>query len=128
VHARRRAARGPTRRSNPSEPAEAPSLTVERNDGDITVVVEGDVDVARAPTLRPLFRDLLAERPARLVVDCASVGFVDSVGLGVLIGARLLAEQSASELVLRDASTALRSLLEITGLDSSFTAESTEPR
>jgi anti-anti-sigma regulatory factor len=46
----------------------------------------------------------------------------------VLIGARLLAEQSASELVLRDASTVLRSLLEITGLDSSFTAESTEPR
>jgi anti-sigma B factor antagonist len=55
-----------------------------REDGGRTVVdVAGEVDVYTAPTLRD---HLVAEGRYHLVLDLEDVAFLDSTGLGVLVG------------------------------------------
>ena len=56
-----------------------------RNHGWVVLSITGDCDLASAPTMR---RELLAasEGAERLAVDLRGVSFIDSVGLGLLIG------------------------------------------
>ncbi len=56
--------------------------------GDCAVIaVFGEVDVASVPRLREQLHSLVAEGKNRIVVDLNGVGFLDSTGLGVLVGA-----------------------------------------
>lgn len=63
-------------------------LTVSTNDrGDVTIVtVSGEVDVYTAPQLRSALEERIAAGRTALVVDLQDVGFLDSTGLGVLVG------------------------------------------
>lgn len=57
--------------------------------GNATVVhVRGELDLASAPQLREVLIDVLAEKPStHLIVDLSGVGFMDSTGIGVIVGA-----------------------------------------
>ncbi len=56
--------------------------------GDCSVIaVYGEVDVASVPRLREQLHSLVAEGKNKIVVDLDGVGFLDSTGLGVLVGA-----------------------------------------
>lgn len=58
-----------------------------RTEGDHTVVeVVGEIDVYTAPKLREAFIDLVAQGSYQLVIDMEQVEFLDSTGLGVLVG------------------------------------------
>ena len=58
-----------------------------RREGARTVIsVTGEIDVYTAPTLRERLNDLVAQGEYDLVVDMAGVEFLDSTGLGVLVG------------------------------------------
>lgn len=64
-------------------------LSVTSHDrGDLTlVVVAGEVDVYTASVLREKLIDVIDADHADIVVDLTGVGFLDSTGLGVLVGA-----------------------------------------
>jgi anti-anti-sigma factor len=70
-------------------------------DGIEVVDVEGEIDIYSAPRLRELLIDLVSTTNYQLIVDLDKVGFLDSTGLGVLVGG-LLAQQllAAGERVL----------------------------
>ena len=54
---------------------------------DIEVVdVGGEIDIYTAPRLRELLIDLAGKTSYQLVVNLDKVGFLDSTGLGVLVG------------------------------------------
>lgn len=56
--------------------------------GDLTVVVVvGEVDVYTASVLREKLSEVIDGDHADVVVDLTGVGFLDSTGLGVLVGA-----------------------------------------
>lgn len=58
-----------------------------RERGDFTVVeVVGEIDVYTASVLREKLADLIDADHTDLVVDLTGVGFMDSTGLGVLVG------------------------------------------
>jgi anti-sigma B factor antagonist len=58
-----------------------------RDEGDRTVVeVGGEIDVYTAPKLREQLVDLVNAGRYHLVVDMEKVEFLDSTGLGVLVG------------------------------------------
>ncbi|RJL24766.1 STAS domain-containing protein [Bailinhaonella thermotolerans] len=58
-----------------------------RVEDDHTVVgIAGEIDVFTAPRLREYLTDLIMSGGAHLVLDMAEVAFLDSAGLGVLIG------------------------------------------
>src|SRR5262249_34841300 len=66
----------------------APNLMLRRVDGDERILeVAGEIDVATSPALRSELSDLLGDAPPRVTLDFAQVSFIDSSGLGVLVGA-----------------------------------------
>jgi anti-sigma B factor antagonist len=55
--------------------------------GRTVVAVTGEIDVYTAPSLRERLNELIADGHRDLVVDLTAVEFLDSTGLGVLVGA-----------------------------------------
>lgn len=83
------------------------------------VSVEGDLDLASAPELKWTLVDLLDKGYAQYVLDLSQVTYMDSMGLGVLVGFRKRVEGSA-QLALACLPSTQRKLLEMTGLDACF--------
>jgi len=62
-------------------------LEVDASRSPYTVLaVKGDVDVYSAPRLREKLVELVSEGARKIVVDLDGVDFLDSTGLGVLVG------------------------------------------
>ena len=55
-------------------------------DGIEVVNVEDEIDIYTAPRLRELLIDLVGKNNYQLIVNLEKVGFLDSTGLGVLVG------------------------------------------
>ena len=55
-------------------------------DGIEVVDVGGEIDISTAPRLRELLIELVSKNSYQLVVNMDKVGFLDSTGLGVLVG------------------------------------------
>ena len=96
---------------------------VERRDGgDVPVLaVRGELDFDGAPRLRQALIDAIDENPGRrVVVDLEGVDFIDSAGLGVLVGGLKRARDSKGELVLVATGRSVLRVLELTGLTRVF--------
>ncbi|ERL07861.1 histidine kinase-like ATPase domain protein [Olsenella profusa F0195] len=59
---------------------------MERSTNIALVPVEGDVDVTTAPCLRRMVDALVAGGCRRIVLNMADVGYIDSAGVGLLLG------------------------------------------
>ena len=55
-------------------------------DGIEVIDVRGEIDIYTAPRLRELLINLVSRGSYQLVVNLDKVGFLDSTGLGVLVG------------------------------------------
>jgi anti-sigma B factor antagonist len=85
---------------------------------DWTVVrVGGELDIATTPRLREQLVAAIAERGANVVLDLSGVAFLDSTGLGVLVGVLKRARTLGGDLRLAGAQPAVRRVFEITALD-----------
>jgi anti-sigma B factor antagonist len=85
-------------------------------DGVAVVAVLGEVDVATAPNLRQELLRLVSESegPPRIVVDLGGVDFLDSTGLGVLLGGLKRVRTKDGALVVARAESHVRKVFEIT--------------
>ena len=70
-------------------------------DGIEVIDVQGEIDMYTAPRLRELVIDLVSKGHYQLVVNLDKVGFLDSTGLGVLVGGlrRVRAHDGSLDLV-----------------------------
>ncbi len=97
-------------------------LSVEtRVEGDSTIVsVAGEIDVYTAPKLREQLIDLVGAGAYHLVVDMEGVEFLDSTGLGVLVGGlkRVRAHEGSLRLVCTQ--DRILKIFRITGLTKVF--------
>ena len=96
-----------------------------RTEGDRTVVtVGGEIDVYTAPKLREQLIDLVSSGNYHLVVDMENVDFLDSTGLGVLVGGlkRVRAHDGSLRLVCTQ--ERILKIFRITGLTKVFPTRS----
>jgi anti-sigma B factor antagonist len=103
-------------------------LRVAEDEGEWTaVVVAGEVDIASCTPLRQAFIDLASNGRAvkSVVVDMAAVTFIDSTGLGILVGATQRFRSLGRDLVLRTPSERVREVLSLSGLDNFLSVEPT---
>ncbi|GAB2992064.1 STAS domain-containing protein [Nocardioides montaniterrae] len=93
--------------------------------GRTIVAVGGEIDVYTAPKLRDAISDLVAAGSYQLVVDMTEVEFLDSTGLGVLVGGlkKVRAQDGALELVCNN--DRLLKIFKITGLAKVFVIHET---
>ncbi len=92
-----------------------------RNEGDWTVVaVGGEIDVYTAPKLREALVELVNEGRYQLVVDLEQVDFLDSTGLGVVVGGLKRVRANDGNLRVVCTQERLLKIFRITGLTKVF--------
>lgn len=96
---------------------------IDAGDGVAVVAVRGDADLHTAQELRSAIADAIDGGGTRLVVDLAETTFIDSMTLGVLLGAvkRLRPLGGRVSVVCGDAN--IRRIFEITLLDRVFSLQ-----
>jgi anti-sigma B factor antagonist len=89
-------------------------------DGIEVIDVQGEIDMYTAPRLRELLIDLVSKGSYQLVVNLDKVGFLDSTGLGVLVGGlkRVRAHDGSLDLVCTQ--QRILKIFRITGLTEVF--------
>ena len=94
-------------------------LSITRADhGDRTVVrLGGEIDVYTAPFVREKLDEQIHAGRADLVVDLSDVTFLDSTGLGVLVGRLKIARTRGGSLRLVGTAERVLRVFAITGLD-----------
>ena len=92
-----------------------------KKQGDIVVVdVEGQLIVGNRQELKDLVQAALDRGDRRLLIDFSRTGYIDSSGLGALVSLSKKIRESGGELRLSGLNEDLRSLFELTKLDTLF--------
>ncbi|MGH3357528.1 MAG: STAS domain-containing protein [Nocardioidaceae bacterium] len=82
--------------------------------------VTGEIDVYTAPRLRERLIDLVNQGHHHLVVDVEKVEFLDSTGLGVLVGGLKRVRANGGSLLIVCTQERLLKIFRITGLEKVF--------
>ena len=93
---------------------------VKEKDGAVIISLTGEVDMKCSSELRAKFVELFKTRPAVLIVDMTKVEFMDSSGLAILVEVLKWCRQNDSQLKLVGMVQTVRSVFEISRLDSIF--------
>jgi anti-sigma B factor antagonist len=97
-----------------------------RHEGDYTIIeCRGELDIETVPRLREQFADLIADGHCHLVVDLQGLEFLDSTGLGVLVGGFKRVEPQDGSLQLVCTQERILKLFNITGLINVFSIHAT---
>jgi anti-sigma B factor antagonist len=92
-----------------------------RTQGDRTVLsVGGEIDVYTAPQLRQRLIELVEEGSQHIIVDMEQVEFLDSTGLGVLVGGLKRVRALDGSLRLVCSQERILKIFRITGLEKVF--------
>jgi anti-sigma B factor antagonist len=92
-----------------------------RSEGPWTVVdVGGEIDLFSAPQLKERISQLVDEGSGRLVVNLENVDFMDSTGLGVLLGALKRVKEHDGSLAIVCPPGPVHRVLTLTGMHKVF--------
>lgn len=80
----------------------------------------GDVDIQSSSHLKEEINGMLNQVETDLKIDCANLSYIDSTGLGVLIGVLKRVKLVEKEITIVNAQNNIKKLLNITGLDKIF--------
>lgn len=94
---------------------------IESSESGVVVSVSGEVDIYTASELRADLYAALDSSTGSLIVDLSEVGFIDSTGLGVLIGLLRRSNEKERPLALVIPGTNIARIFALTGLDKVFT-------
>jgi anti-anti-sigma factor len=98
------------------------NLTTEARADYAVVRPEGRLTAPTVPLLRSAVDDLVAAGTTRIVVDLSATEFVDSTGLGALIGGLKAARLAGGDLRISGVTEAVQRVLRLTNLDRVLTA------
>jgi len=100
-------------------------VTVQSGEPPLIVVV-GEVNYESAKYIKQAFEEFQCNGAARIVLDCNSVDFVDSSGIGAIVYWAQQLKKVGGELILRSATAQLVHALQISGFSDQITIESAE--
>ena len=93
---------------------------VNRQDGVTVVDVEGQLIVGNRQELKQKVLEELETGERKFVIDFSDTGYIDSSGLGVLVSLSKKIREQGGELRLASLDEDLRTLFELTKLDTLF--------
>lgn len=96
--------------------------------GDCAVLrVEGEIDAYAAPQLRDRMIDLAGNGAVHVIADLRCAGFLDSAGLGAVVGSRKELRACGGSLTLVASTDRILQVFRMTGLSDSFALHSCVP-
>ena len=96
------------------------AFTLETKDGVLVVNVDGQLVVSNRQEFKQLVLDEVERGTRMVVVDFAGTAYIDSSGLGALVSLGKRIRESGGELRLAALNDDLRTLFELTRLDTLF--------
>lgn len=96
------------------------TMSEQRDGGRVVLSVRGEVDIASAPSLRQRLVEVIDDDTRLIAIDASEIGFMDSTGLGVLVGGLKRMRQQEGNLVVVSPSDSVRKIFEVTGLVDVF--------
>ena len=84
---------------------------------------EGEIDINFSPKLREALMSKVSKKPEKLYIDCTDVKYIDSSGIATLVEALREIRKYDGEMIVRNCSTEVRSVFEISKLDKVFSLE-----
>jgi len=92
-----------------------------RQIGSVTIVdISGRIALEQTARLRRLVHDLLGNGHRQIILNLADVEWIDSAGLGCLVGSFTSARKRSGDLKLLNPSERVRNTMRITKLDTVF--------
>ena len=92
-------------------------ISSEITDTKTIIRIEGEVDVSNASELRDALDTALADGAKEVEADFAEVAYIDSTGIGVLVGAAHRAQESGSVLVVVNPQKNVERVFTLLGVD-----------
>ena len=96
------------------------SNVTESSANGIVFPLEGEIDLHISPAVAISLQEIIAKKPARLLVDLSRVSYVDSSGLAVLIDAMQKVKKYGGTFGVIGMQESVRSIFEIARLDQVF--------
>jgi anti-sigma B factor antagonist len=96
------------------------SFSISKKGEVTTVQVDGQLIVGNRQELKQKVLDELEKGSRKFLIDFAQTGYIDSSGLGVLVSLSKKIREQGGELRLADLNEDLRTLFELTKLDTLF--------
>lgn len=94
-------------------------LLTAQNDKDLIARISGDIDHHSAPGIREEIDRLLLElKPERLLLDLSETDFMDSSGLGLILGRQRKSEAVGARLVLVNPTEGCLKILRLAGMEN----------
>ena len=87
------------------------------------IELDGEVDIYTAGQLKEAFIKIIEEKKESIRIDAEKLEYIDSTGLGVLIGALKRLRQDNKNIIIFNIKPSIKKLLSITGLDKIFVIE-----
>lgn len=92
-------------------------ISSEITDTKAIIRIEGEVDVSNASELRDALDTALADGAKEVEADFTEVAYIDSTGIGVLVGAAHRAQESGSVLVVANPQKNVERVFSLLGVD-----------
>lgn len=87
------------------------------------IELEGEVDIYTANNLKESIIDIISNNQEDIIIDASKLVYIDSTGLGVLIGALKRLKQKEKDIYIINARSNIKKIFNITGLDKIFKVE-----
>jgi len=84
------------------------------------VTIDMDMDLYNVPQLREIMLDCIGKKQAGIELDCHSMGYIDSTGLGVLVSTLNKVRAYDGNITITGLKPHIRKIFTITGLDGIF--------
>jgi anti-anti-sigma factor len=85
------------------------------------VVISGNFNASTSSEFQKNIKEVIASGIKIVLIDCHSVTFMDSFGLGTLVSTFKTLQDSGIKMVICSANEQVKILFELTGMDSKFT-------
>ena len=104
------------------------TFAIKKHDGVVVVDVDGQLIVSNRQELKQKLLDELEKGGKKFLIDFQKTGYIDSSGLGVLVSLSKKIREQGGELRLANLNDDLKTLFELTKLDTLFQIAETRER
>ena len=95
---------------------------------DLLVKIRGEVDHHSAGKIREMIdRDVFFYRAQRVFLDLSGIDFMDSSGLGLILGRYTKIKDMGSTLIIKDPTGEIMKILKLSGVDKFIKIQSAKP-
>ena len=89
-----------------------------RDDGELTIFIMGEIDHHNAVGIRnDIDKEIYGCRPKRVIFDLSAVEFMDSSGLGLILGRFTTARSVGGDLIIKNPGKSVMKILKLAGAE-----------